>query len=81
MAMKITKLIAAAMFAVVALAFAGRAGAGEGNNTARLVSAPPASHAAHHAGIAHRAGVNQRNRQFYGGFQSFPYYPYYGYGG
>lgn len=74
--MKATKLIAAAMCAAMALAIAGRAGAGPSKDTARATSARAASHGAHQAATWSRAGL--RNRRLSSSYQSFPYYPYYG---
>ena len=80
--MKAMKLITVVMFAAMALAIAGRAfaGAGASISAAHASSAHAASHAANHAGMGHRAGLNHRNRRFYGRYQSFPYYPPYGNG-
>ncbi|MGA3229773.1 MAG: hypothetical protein ABSD51_07510 [Candidatus Binatus sp.] len=76
--MKATKLIAVAMFAALALAIAGSAGAAGGHGSGHASSARAASHGAGHAGMGYRAGMRQG--RFPGSYRYFPYYPYYGYG-
>ncbi len=76
--MKATKLIAAAIFATMALAIAGPAGAAGGHGGGGHGAAHAASHGAFHAGMGHRAGMRQGSRVFSGPYQNFPYYPYYG---
>jgi hypothetical protein len=76
--MKATKLIAAAIFATMALAIAGPAGAAGGHGGGGHGAAHAASHGAFHAGMGHRTGMRQGSRVFSGRFQNFPYYPYYG---
>jgi hypothetical protein len=66
------------MFAAIALAIAGRAGAAGGHGSGHASSARSASHGAYHAGMGFRTGLRQRNRGFSRSFQNFPYYPYYG---
>jgi hypothetical protein len=78
--MKATKLIAAAIFAVTALAIAGPAGAHAGHGGGHASSARSASHATHNAGMGNRADLEERNRRLSGFYPSFGYYPNYGYG-
>src|SRR5208282_6500215 len=67
-AMKATKLVAVAMFAAMALAIAGLAGAAGGHGSGHASSAHAASHGAGHAGMGYRQGLGQRNRRFPGSY-------------
>ncbi|HEY9156354.1 hypothetical protein [Candidatus Binatus sp.] len=80
--MKAMKLVAVSIFAAMALAIAGPAGAGgvngsgPGNGAGHATSARSPSHSANRAGTGYRAGMRQRNRGFPGAYQNSPYYPY-----
>jgi len=76
--MKTTKLIVVAVFAVMALAIAGRSSAGGGHGGGHASSGHAAGHGAYHAGIGYWAGPRQGNRRFFSSYGYFPYYPYYG---
>ncbi len=78
--MKTTKLIVVAVFAVMALAIAGRASAGGGHGGGHGGSGHGAGHGASHAGMGYWAGARQGNRRFSSSYGYFPYYSYYGNG-
>ncbi len=78
--MKATKLIVVAVFAVMALAIAGRASAGGGHGGGHGGSGHAAGRGAIRGGMGFRGGLSQRNRLFSSSYGYSPYYPYYGYG-
>src|SRR5271154_4513830 len=78
--MKDMKSIAAAMFVVITLAFAGTASAGGGSRGGHAGGSRAASSASYHPAFSNQGGMGMRNRRFLTTSQGFPSYGYGGYG-